>query len=129
MSKDNTIATTKPVTADPTSKPSGVLPGLVFLTIDIADRGQATALHALQDARAEIRTAVDHGIELAEKLTTGAFRFAKKVVQRIDESTSETLTGVERFLANTAKGARETTRAAQELATTATHSVTGQAAA
>jgi hypothetical protein len=119
------------MTADPTPKHerSGVLPGLVFLTIDIADRGQATALHALQDARAEIRTAVDHGIDLAEKLTTGAFRFAKKVVQRIDETTSETLTGVERFLASTAKGARETTRAAQELANTATSSVTGQAAA
>jgi microcompartment protein CcmL/EutN len=130
MSKDNTITTTKSLPSDSKAeRASGMLPGLVYLTIDIADRGQTTALHALQDARAELRTAVDHGIDLAEKLTTGAFRFAKKVVARIDESTSETLTGVERFFAGTVKSARETTRAAQELATTATAGVTGQAAA
>ncbi|MBX3155427.1 MAG: hypothetical protein KF773_05475 [Deltaproteobacteria bacterium] len=132
MSKDNSITPTKSLPADVATKSAersgGVLPGLVYLTIDIADRGQATALHAIQDARAELRTAVDHGLDLAEKLTTGLFRFAKKVVQRVDDSTAETLQGVERFLAGTAKSARETTRAAQELAHTATSGVTGAAA-
>lgn len=113
-----------------TAKPerTGVLPGVVFLAIDVADRGQSTAIAAIHDARVEIRTAVDSGVELAEKLAAGAFRFTRKVVQKVDDVSAETLSNVERFLATTIKSARETTRAAQELATTATAGVTGQAA-
>ena len=39
----------------------GVLPGVVHLAIDVADKSQSTALAVLQDARAELRIAVDHG--------------------------------------------------------------------
>jgi len=105
----------------------GVLPGVVHLALDIADKGQTTAIAVLQDARIELRTAVDQGIELAEKLTSAAFRFTRKAVQRIDEATSETLIGAERVLGGAVKGARETTNVATQLANTAVHGVTASA--
>jgi len=106
----------------------GFLPGAVHLALDAADRGQNTAIAVLQDARAELRTAVDHTVELAEKVAAGAFRFTRKLVQRVDETSTELLGGVEKLLAGAIKSARETTQAAQELATTATASVTGRQA-
>ena len=105
----------------------GVLPGLVHLAVDVADKGQSTALAVLQDARIELRTAVDHGIELAEKVTAAAFRFTRKAVQRVDEAAGETLTGAERVLGGAIKTARETTNAAAQLATTAVSGVTASA--
>jgi hypothetical protein len=105
----------------------GVLPGVVHLALDVADKGQSTALAVLQDARIELRTAVDHGIELAEKVTAAAFRFTRKAVQRLDEATSETLTGAERVLGGAVKTARETTNAATQLANTAVSGVTASA--
>jgi len=105
----------------------GVLPGVVHLAIDVAEKGQTTALAVLQDARVELRTAVDHGIELAEKVTAAAFRFTRKVVQRVDEAAGETLTGAERVLGGAVKTARETTNAAAQLATTASNGMTAQA--
>lgn len=103
----------------------GVLPGVVHLALDVADKGQSTALAVLQDARIELRIAVDHGIELAEKLTAAAFRFTRKAVQRVDEATNETLTTTERVLGGAVKSARETTNAAAQLATTAVSGVSG----
>ena len=105
----------------------GVLPGVVHLAIDVADKGQSTALAVLQDARIEIRTAVDHGIELAEKLTAAAFRFTRKAVQRIDEAANESLGSAERVLGGAVKTARETTTAAAQLANTAFSGVTASA--
>ena len=105
----------------------GVLPGVVHLALDVADKGQSTALAVLQDARAELRTAVDHGLELAEKLTAAAFRFTRKAVQRVDEATGETLAGAERVLGSAVKSARETTNAAAQLANTAVAGVTASA--
>lgn len=105
----------------------GVLPNLVHLALDVADRGQSTAIGVLQDARIELRTAVDHGIELAEKLAAGAVRFARKLVHKVDDSSSEALHGVERVLAGAVLSARQTTRAAGELAASAASGVAGQA--
>jgi hypothetical protein len=107
----------------------GVLPGVVHLAIDVADKSQSTALAVLQDARVELRTAVDHGLELAEKLTAAAFRFSRKAVQRVDDAAAETLTGAERVLGSAVKSARETTAAAAQLATTAVAGVTASASA
>jgi hypothetical protein len=119
------MATTTKIEAPATRH--GVLPGVVHLAIDVADKGQSTALAVLQDARIELRAAVDHGIELAEKLTTSAFRFTRKAVQRVDEAAGETLTGAERVLGSAVKTARETTSAAAQLATTAVSGVTASA--
>jgi len=105
----------------------GVLPGVVHLALDVADKSQSTALAVLQDARIEFRTAVDQGIELAEKLTNAAFRFTRKAVQRVDEATNETLVGAERVLGGAVKSARETTNAAAQLANTAVSGVTASA--
>jgi hypothetical protein len=116
--------TTKIETAAPRT---GVLPGVVHLAIDVADKSQSTAIAVLQDARAELRTAVDHGLELAEKLTSAAFRFTRKAVQRVDEATSESLSSAERVLGGAVKTARETTNAAAQLATTAVTGVTASA--
>lgn len=101
----------------------GVLPGVVNLAIDVAEKGQSTAIAVLQDARVELRAAVEHGIELAEKVTAAGFRFARKAVQRFDEAANETLTGAERVIGGAVKTARETTNAAAQLATTASNGV------
>jgi hypothetical protein len=105
----------------------GVLPGVVHLALDIADRSQSTALAVLQDARVELRAAIDHGIEMAEKVATAGFRFMRKVVQRIDDATGETLASAERVLAGAVKSGRETTNAATQLASTASSSVVASA--
>jgi len=103
----------------------GVLPGVVHLAIDVVEKGQSTAIAVLQDARIELRAAIDHGIELAEKVSTAAFRFARKAVQRVDEAANETLINAERVFGGAVKSARETTNAAAQLATTAASGVTG----
>jgi hypothetical protein len=105
----------------------GVLPGVVHLAIDVAEKGQSTAIAVLQDARIELRAAVEQGIELAEKVTAAGFRFARKAVQRFDDAAGETLTGAERVLSGAVKTARETTNAAAQLATTATSGITAAA--
>ena len=105
----------------------GVLPGVVHLAIDVAEKGQSTAIAVLQDARIELRTAIEQGIELAEKVTAAGFRFARKAVQRFDDAAGETLTGAERVLSGAVKTARETANAAAQLATTATSGITAAA--
>jgi hypothetical protein len=125
--------TTKEVSMPPTLKtesPSnrqGVLPGVVYFAIDVADKSQSTAIAVLQDARIELRAAVEHGIELAEKVTAAGFRLARKAVQRIDDAAGETLTSAERVIGGAVKTARETTNAAAQLATTATTGITAAA--
>ena len=119
--KTETVITTK---SEATK--SGFVPAVVHLALDVADRGQSTAVSVLQDARTELRLAVDSGIDLAEKLVAGALRLARSSVTRVDLASAEALTGVERVLGGAVKNARETTRAAAELATTASASVTGQ---
>lgn len=108
---------------------NGILPGVVHLAIDVADRGQSTAIAVLQDARGELRAAIESGVDWAEKLAASAFRLARKSIQRVDEASSEALAGVGNVLSGAARSARETTRAAAELATTASSGVAGQAAA
>jgi predicted component of type VI protein secretion system len=83
---------------------------VVHLALDVADKSQSTAIAILQDARTELRAAVDGGIELAEKVATGAFRFAKKVVAKLDDAAKDGLSGTERALATAVKTARETKR-------------------
>ena len=104
----------------------GVVPGVAHLALDVVDRGQTTVIAVLQDARTEIRAFVDSGIELAEKTATSAFRFARKLSQRVDDGVAETLTGAERLIGGAVKSARETTRAATDLAHTAVGGVAGQ---
>ncbi|HMG57332.1 MAG TPA: hypothetical protein VK601_27725 [Kofleriaceae bacterium] len=111
----------------PTPTRSGVLPAVVHLALDVAEKGQSTAIAVLQDARTELRAAVEHGIELAEKVTAAGFRFARKAVVRVDEAANETLTGADRVLSGAVKAARETTNAAAQLATTAVSGVTAAA--
>ncbi len=82
---------------------------LVHLALDAADRGQSTALAVLQDARGEVRTAIENGIELAEKLSAGVLRFARKLVAKIDEAANDGLTATERALSATVEKAKETT--------------------
>ena len=105
----------------------GVLPGVVHLAIDVAEKGQSTAIAVLQDVRIELRGAIEQGIELAEKVSAAGFRLARKAVQRFDEAANETLTGTERLLGGTLRSARETTNAAAQLATTAVNGVAASA--
>ena len=113
----------------PSTERSGLLPSVVYLAIDVADRTSATALALLQDARAELRAGVDGGIELAENVSRALFRLARKASQRIDEASTETVTAIERTVAGAATSARDTVRAAAELTQTAANGVTGERAA
>jgi hypothetical protein len=70
---------------------------------------KSTAIAVLHDARSELRTAADSSIELAEKLTGGLFRFARKLNARLDERGGAVLESVERTLAN-ARKVRESRR-------------------
>ncbi len=83
---------------------------VVHLALDVADKGQSTVIAILQDARTEVRTAVDGGLELVEKLAAGALRFAKKTVAKLDDAAKDGLAGTERALATAVKTARETKR-------------------
>ena len=104
-------------------------PRVVYLALDVAERGQATAVAVLQDARIELRTAVDGTIDLAEKLAAGTVRFARKLVQKVDEAAADALKGTERALTETIENARETARKGRELAERAMDKVTGVSAA
>src|SRR5204863_9571785 len=91
-------ATMTPTKIETSATRHGVLPAVVHLAIDVAEKGQTTAIAVLQDARIELRAAIEQGIELAEKVSAAGFRFARKAVQRIDDAASETLTGADRVL-------------------------------
>lgn len=94
--------------------PRNGAPGVVHLALEVADRGQSTAIAVLQDARTELRAAADHSLELAEKLTAGVLRFARNLVQKVDAVSSDALTGAQRTLSNAVKTARETAARADE---------------
>jgi hypothetical protein len=113
----------------PTTTPTEDAPRAVFLALDVAERGQSTAVAVLQDFRIEVRTAVDGTIELAEKIATGTLRFTRKLVQKIDDAASDALKGTERALHETIENARETARVGRALAERAVEKVTGGAAA
>ncbi len=68
------------------------------------------------------------GVELAEKASASAFRFARKLGQRIDEGVAETLGSTERLLSGAVKSARDTAKAATDLAHAAGNGIAGQAA-
>ncbi|MCX5741952.1 MAG: hypothetical protein NT062_05570 [Proteobacteria bacterium] len=113
MSKEQTMPTTKPESTRSTvERLSGVVPGVVHLALDVADRSQATTIALLQDGRGELVTLVHGGIDFAEKISASFFRLLKKATQRIDDASNETLTGVERVVTGAVKHARETTKVA-----------------
>jgi len=110
------------------SRSTGVVPGVAHLALDVVERGQSTAIAVLQDVRTELRQIVDTGIELAEKTTTAVFRLARKVTQRVDDATAETLAGAEHVIGGAIKSARQTTRSATDLAHSAVSGIAGTSA-
>lgn len=107
---------------------NGFVPGVAHLALDVVDRGQSLAIAVLHDARAELRAVADGAIELAEKTTAATFRFTKKLVQRVDDGVSETLTSAEKLIGGAVRSARETTKAATDLAQAATTGIAGERA-
>lgn len=106
---------------------AGFVPGVANLALDVADRGQSTVIAVLQDARGELRTLVENGIELAEKTAAQAFRFARTLTKRVDDAAAETLNNTERLLGNAVRSARETAKSATDTANTAISGVTASA--
>ena len=106
---------------------TGFVPGVANLALDVAERGQSTVIAVLQDARGELRTFVENGIELCEKTTAQLFRFARMLTKRADDAAAEALTNTERLLGNAVKSARETTKAATDTANTAISGITASA--
>jgi predicted phage tail protein len=124
------MATTLETTPTPTftrTDRAGFVPGVTHLALDVVDRGQSTVIAVLQDARSELRTFADHGIEFAEKGTASLFRFARSLVKRVDDAAAETLSSTERLLGNAVKSARETAKSATDTANTAISGITAQA--
>jgi len=107
---------------------AGFVPGVAHLALDVVDRGQSLAIAVMHDARAELRAVADGAIELAEKTAAASFRFTKKLVQRVDDGVSETLTSAEKLIGGAVRSARETTKAATDLAQAATTSIAGERA-
>ena len=103
----------------------GVVPGVAHLALDVVERGQSTTIAVLQDARVEIKAVFEHSVELAEKASAALFRFVKKLGTRVDESVAEGLGNAERVLSGAVKSARETTKAATELAHAAGNGIAG----
>jgi len=115
---------------------SGAPVGLVDLTEQASDdtaseisdaHGRAVCIAADVTGLAQLRGAIEQGIELAEKVSAAGFRLARKAVQRFDDAANETLTGTERLLGGAVRSARETTNAAAQLATTAVSGVAASA--
>ena len=104
----------KPESLTTSTKPEG--PRVVYLALDVAERGQSTAVAVLQDLRTELRAGAEGTIDLAEKLAAGTVRFARKLVQKLDDAATDALKGTERALHDTIEDARETARAGRELA-------------
>jgi len=121
------LETTSPATFTRTDRAAGFVPGLANLALDVADRGQSTAIAVLQDARGELKQFVEHGIDFAEKGAQSLFRFARTLTKRVDDGVAETLSNAERLLGNAVKSARETTKAATDTANTAISGITAQA--
>ena len=120
MSKDATTTTpSAPTTPSAVRTARGVVPGVVHLALDVADRGQSTTIALLQDGRTELASIVIGTVDHAEKATMSVFRLIKKAIARFDEGTSETLAGVEKIVTTTVKTARDTT-------TTALNGLVGQ---
>jgi hypothetical protein len=111
------------------TKSNSFRPGVMHLALDAADRGQSTTVAVLQDARLELRTAVEGGIDFAEKIAAGVFRFARKLVAKVDEAGSDALSSTERMLANAIKNAHETAEAGKELASSTLARVTEKSTA
>ena len=122
------MATKTEMTTSPSTR-SGFVPGVAHFALDLADRGQSTVIALLQDARGELRGVVENGIELAEKTSASLFRFARKATQRIDEGAADALGKVEQLIGGAVKSARDTARAATDLAHTAAAGVGGSSAA
>jgi hypothetical protein len=116
-----TIVSTKTDT-----KNSGFVPGAVYLALDVADKGNTTAIGLLQDVRGELRTAVDSTIDFAENITKAFFRLGRKATQRVDEAVSDTLGTTEKLLGGAVRTARDTTKAATDVVVTATSGVIGE---
>jgi len=124
------MATKLEATTSPTftrTDRAGFVPGVANLALDVADRGQSTVIAVLQDARGELRTLVENGIELAEKTAAQAFRFARTLTKRVDDAAAETLNNTERLLGNAVRSARETAKSATDTANTAISGVTASA--
>lgn len=122
------MATAKTESSITRTNHAGFVPGVAHLALDVVDRGQSTVIAILQDARVELRTVVDQGIDFVEKGAASAFRFARKLTQRVDEGVGETLASTERVINGAVKSARETAKSAQETATTALSGITGPTA-
>jgi hypothetical protein len=106
---------------------AGFVPGVATLALDVADRGQSSVIAVLQDARGELRSFVENGIELAEKTAAQVFRFARTFTKRVDDAAAEALSNTERLLGNAVKSARETTKSAADTANTAISGITASA--
>lgn len=107
------LVTTATSAAAPTDDTRAVIvPAVLHFALDLVDRGQITAIGALHDARTEIRVAVDGGLELADKASAAALRFARKLAQRVDDLAAESLGGAERVLTSTVASVRSSAIAA-----------------
>ena len=111
----------------PASRPerAGLVPGATHLVLDIVERSQLLTLAMLQDVRTELRSVVDHAIELGDKTTGTTWRLARKLVQRVDDAAGAALGGLEQLVTGSMPQARATARAATGLVKTVGDGIIG----
>jgi len=110
----------KPNVTTSTTPPRGALVSIATTAIDVGDRSAQTVFGLIHDVRGELRTAVDQSLDAAENVFRGMFRVGKRVTARVDELAAELTASSERAVGSVIRGLRDTTRAAGELAATAT---------
>jgi len=121
---ERTMSSTTSRTNDKAEK-AGLFLSVATLAIDAGDKTSSTAIGFANDVRGELRVVTDASIDAIENAVRGIFRLGKRATARVDELATDLLGAGASTAAGVFRGLRETSRAAGELATTATAAVIG----
>jgi hypothetical protein len=107
------------------SERRGLVPGVVNLSLDVVETVVSNAIAVVDDVRAESHKIVDASIDFGENLAKSVASVSRRVADRIDGGAAGVLVGVKRVVLSAIGSARETSRSATNLASTATAAVVG----
>src|SRR5690349_20334176 len=97
----------------------GVLGSWWQLAIGMTEASYTFGFGLAQDTRAELRRRADTTLGFAEDMATGSFKFARKIVERVDRMAGEGLGRAEAALFVVTRTLRKTGQGVTELASTA----------
>lgn len=82
-------------------------PTMVTRTLDVADRAHARAAMMLHNARNDLRTTLERGIERVEQLATTACQRARARVQRADHASADAVNRAQGAVGSAIERARQ----------------------